>query len=534
MSLMSVATKEELPATDASEAAAPLPDARVLEDKTPLWFRSTAASAAFTVVIGFVFVIFANMRLWHTDLWDHVNYGNVIRSTGAIPETEPLLPLAEGVRMTNLAWLSQFGFAWLADAAGLPALQFFYGLLIAACLACVAFRTVRNSRSVLAGILAVGFLVGVNLPQFLVIRPQLAGMVFYCVILAWALGRPRITRTTYLIFAVMFAVWANCHGSFTLGLTLLGLMLVGRFADVLSVSKSLRIAIRDPQVLRQLLLIQVCGIAVLINPYGLDAYFETFRVAANPNIDSMFEWDALTLRTTQGQRVAAGAVLMMMALKMTPRRLRAFEFLVLALFGILALWSQRMITWWAPAAAIITSVHVAAWVRQSHKIARPETSGQATGLWTVVNLGLCWILFSFTNFGIQVVRGKTPPSAQMVSRETPVQMLDWLNAQDTTPAGITFVPAEWAGFVMHSGPSDLQSMVNLHVHVIPQEVWTDYLRLLSGPADWSGILDRYRINLVILDKDRQPGLLQKLQGSDEWQPVFNDHQAAVFERIAAL
>jgi len=87
---------------------------------------------------------------------------------------------------------------------------------------------------------------------------------------------------------------------------------------------------------------------------------------------------------------------------------------------------------------------------------------------------------------------------------------------------------------MHSGPSGLQSMVNLHVHVIPQEVWTDYLRLLSGPADWSGILDRYRINLVILDKERQPGLLQKLQSNDEWQPVFNDRQAAVFERRAAL
>lgn len=531
---MSVVTQDPPRTPETTDASAPLPDARVLEDKTPLWFRSTSNSAVFTLVIGFVFIVFGNMRLWHTDLWDHVNYGNVIRTGGEIPETEPLLELADGVQMTNLAWLSQLGFSMLADVAGLPALQFCYGLLIAACLVFVAYGTVRNSSSALAGILAVGFLIGVNLPQFLVIRPQLVGMVFYCAILAWAIGRPVVSTWTFLCFAVMFAIWANCHGSFTLGLTLLGLTAIGRFADVLTASKSLRVTLRDPNLLRLVLLIQVCAITVLFNPYGLDAYFETFRVAANPNIDSMYEWDALTLRTAQGQRVAAGTVLLLMALKMTPRRLRAFEFLVLALFGSLALWSQRMITWWAPAAAIITSVHVAAWVRSSHGIRRPTEPRTASGLWTVASLGLCWILFSFTNFGIQVVRGKTPEPAAMVSQQTPVAMVDWLNAQESLPAGLVYIPAEWAGYVMHDGPTDIRSMVNLHVHVIPKEVWTDYLRLLSGPSDWSALLDRYRINLVVVDQERQPRLLEKLQSSEEWRTEYMDRQSAVFARVESI
>jgi hypothetical protein len=508
-----------------------VPDASVLEDKTPMWFRTTGASVIFTVVIGFVFIVFANMRLWHTDLWDHVNYGSVIQESRAIPVTEPLLPLAEGVSMTNLAWLSQLGLAWLADSAGLPALQFCYGILIAACLALVAWRTVQNSASILAGLLAVGFLVGVNLPQFLVIRPQLIGTLFFCIVLVWSLGRQKTDLRVWIMFPLMFAVWANCHGSFTLGLTLLGLAAIGRFADVLTRGRSIRAALCDASLHRTILLIQLSAVAVLLNPYGLMAYTETFRVAANPNIDSMFEWDALTLRTAQGQRVAAGALLLFMTLKMTPRRIRSFEFLVLALFGILALWSQRMITWWAPAAAIITSVHAAAWVRSSHGLRRRLGPRRATGLWSVVNLGLCWILFSLTNFGIQTVKGRTPEPATMVSAQTPVTAVAWLNSVESLPRGIAFVPAEWAGYVMHEGPSALQPMVNLHVHVIPQEVWNDYLRLRSGPGDAASLLERYGINLVMVDANRQPGLMKRLQKSEDWSMQFSDQQGAVFFRL---
>ncbi|MFN8706976.1 MAG: hypothetical protein ACK50J_09870 [Planctomyces sp.] len=50
-----------------------LPDASVLEDKTPAWIRTPGISVAFTVVIGTIFVILANRPLHQTDLWDHLN-----------------------------------------------------------------------------------------------------------------------------------------------------------------------------------------------------------------------------------------------------------------------------------------------------------------------------------------------------------------------------------------------------------------------------------------------------------------------------
>lgn len=518
------------PRKSAVERPAAEPDAPVLEDKTPEWLRMSPAATVFTLSIGFVFLIFANLRLWHTDLWDHVNYGNVILSDGQLPETEPLLTLAAGMRMTNLAWLSQVAMAWLADTAGLPTLQFVYGLLVATPLLLIAWRSSQMSQSVIAGVFAAGYFVGINLPQFLVIRPQLAGLLCFCTVLVWALGKRRMGPAVWVGFPLLFALWANCHGSFTMGLTLLGLAAVGRLMDIGRGAQSLRVAVSDPQLHRLILLIQLCAAAVLLNPWGLEAWTESFRVAGNPNIASMFEWDALTIRTPQGQRVAAGAVFLLLVIRMTPRRIRSFEVLALTLFGGLALWSQRMINWWAPIAAIVTAVHGVAWIRESHQLRRPTVAPRRTGLWTVVNLGLCWILFSFTNFGIQVVKGRTPDSAAMVSVATPVSTVHWLNTEAKIPGGLAFVPAEWAGYVMHSGPETVRSMVNLHVHVIPVEVWSDYLRLLSGPAETEAILAGYGINLVMIDRERQPRLFTRLQESEDWSVDYLDPQCAVLTR----
>ena len=57
---------EALPTTE-------LPDASVLEDRTPEWIRTTPTSALFMLLIGVVFALMANRPLWHTDLWDHPN-----------------------------------------------------------------------------------------------------------------------------------------------------------------------------------------------------------------------------------------------------------------------------------------------------------------------------------------------------------------------------------------------------------------------------------------------------------------------------
>ena len=100
-----------------------IPDASVLEDKTPAWIRSSGATVVFVAVIGVVFLLMANRPLWHSDLWDHLNYGQHVLDHRAVSPTEPLLRLARGMPMVNIPWLAQVGMSVLHNRVGLSALH---------------------------------------------------------------------------------------------------------------------------------------------------------------------------------------------------------------------------------------------------------------------------------------------------------------------------------------------------------------------------------------------------------------------------
>ena len=516
--------------TDLASQPSALPDASALEDKTPEWFRMSGSSLLLTVTIGLIFLKLAFQPLWHTDLWDHINYGRHILATGSVSQTEPLLELNKGVTMVNFPWLVQLGMAWTYQHSGLAALQFAAALCVALMMGLVTWRASARGGSVYAGLLAIAVFYMLNRFQFMVVRPQIVGLLFYVLTVTWTLSKHRHTRLSWIGMPLMFALWANCHGSFSIGLTLMALTGAGRFLDVWYRSRSLRMAFLDRQFDRTFLLTQLCATAVLLNPAGLAIYHEVLQISGNPNISSMFEWAPLTLRSIQGQWAAGMTLLLIVITRLSPRRIRLSEALPLITMGLLALWSSRMINWWAPLMGIAIGVHGVAAARSLlHKHRRTEPV-VGRGLWTVINLGMCWLFFAFTHFGVQTVHGRTVDPARLVSEQTPVHLVDYLNSRNDWPEGIAMVPADWAGFVMNAGPASIHPMVNLHVHLIPQEVWEDYERLTHGPGDWDAILDQYGINLVIVDKNEQPRLLRKLGESEDWIPRYNDHQAVVFTR----
>ncbi len=518
------------PQPSATDGKPELPDASVLEDRTPDWMRTSPTSALFITLIGVVFILMANRPLWHTDLWDHLNYGQNIIETRAVSDTEPLLNLCRGVRMINIPWLAQASMAALNNRVGLTGLQFAYGLTIALCIAVLAWRSVKLSHSTMGGIIAGAVFFKVNLDQLLVIRPQLFGVLFYCIVVAWMFGKNKHSRFTWFALPAMYMLWGNVHGSFSMGLMLMGLTGLGRFGDVLVISKSLRVALLDRKLHRTILLTQLCAAAVLLNPAGFAIYPEVFNVAGNPNIGSMFEWDALTLRSAQGQSAVAAALLAFMAIKLSPRRMHCGEMLAFVLTGLLAMWSGRMLNWWAPIAGVVIGTHLIAAMRKTNAWLKNPQQAKRTGLWTVVNMGLIWILFAFTPFGVQVVHGRVPAEQKIVSKETPLATVAYLNSAESLPRSIAFVPVEWAGYVMNRGPKSLEPMANLHVHVIPEQVWNDYIRIINGPSDWSSLLDRNGINLAVVDKDRQSALVKRIRESADWTPKYEDHQAVVFIR----
>lgn len=523
--------------TDAASSPDSLPDASALPGKTPPWLRSSAESCLFVFGLGLIVVLyFGSAPLWHTDLWDHINYGQIILKTGTIPTTEPLLQLTRDTPMVNTAWGAQASMAaiFASKHLGLPGLQFLNGLLVAIALAAVGWAIRRLSGSTLFAILGYSTFLILNWQQFLVIRPQLIGVTFFSLLLAVLAADGTRRRLTWFALPAMFTLWANLHGSFAMGLTLLGLFTIGRFAHIALKTRSWRMALRSRTAWRMVLLVALCSAAVLLNPNGLTTYTEVLRVGRHPNISSMYEWAPLTLQMKQGKVAAVVAALLLATLAISPRRIRAEHLLTLLATGGLALWSSRMINWFAPVAALVLATHAAAVFRRLLGRRRTVQPPEYRSYWTLVSVALCCVSFSLTALGSQTLRGQTIDPARSLSRATPITVGNYLSGQATIPKGLAFVPAEWSGYLSNVCGDKLRPMVNIHVHVIPTDVWRSYLQLLNGPASWADQFAHYKINYVVGQKGRNNRLIDLLRNSDQFKRQYEDRQAVVFARLVPI
>ena len=508
------------------------PNVALLQDRTPQWMRASAAVAGLTSLLGLIFLVLSYLPLWYTDLWGHLSYGQWIAMTKAVPATEPFLPLAKGVPFIDTAWLSQLVGYLMIEQFGTSGIQFLYAASLTLAVACFAFAVFRRTGNVWAAVLTIAAFYWGTYQQIIVVRPQLAGMA--CFAMVFAMATSPVWKRWYLFgIPLVFALWANVHGSFIVGLAMLGALTVGRALDVAIRTKSLKYVFAERGTRGLLLATELSAVAVLLNPYGLAVYPEVFAVSANENLKSLIEWDPLTLRMKQGQAALVMGLALVAMLRLSPRRVTMREVLLLCGLGVGMLWHSRMICWWAPVAAYYLGLHAAAVWR---KYRGPRTKARRSGgLWTVVTLGMIWICFAYTPFGMTVLHGQPKDPEQAAARhlkslspQTPIELTGYLN--ENPPQGLVFNTYEWGDYLLWAGPENIQLFLNSHAHLIPSEVWQDYFVIAHGAGGWQEKLDRYGINAVVVDQASRKALIEALERDAKWEKRFADQKGAVFFR----
>ena len=511
------------------------PDLNLLQDRIPPQFQMTRRGVTLVAILGLVFTLCSYQPLWHSDLWGHLSYGRWIWQSKTVPQVEPLMLLAQGVPFIDTAWLSQLAGYGMVNRFGVAGAQFIYAGLISLSFTLILGAVYRRTGSLIACLATLTVFTLGGYQQLLVIRPQLAGLV--CFVITLVVGTATTGRKWHWwVIPVTFAFWANLHGSFPVGLGLLGLLTLGRIFDVVW-RVGVLAALRDSEVRRLFLLTQLAATAVLANPYGIGVYGEVFAVANNPNLEDLFEWSPLSIRMAQGKAAAAITIGMFLLYRMSPRRVTCGEVLAVVTFGLATLWTSRFIMWWAPLAAYYIGIHLAA-IRWKN-FGRPVEDRPSSGLNTVLACGLAWIFFAFTPFGNTLLHGQTrdPRMAadryrKALSRQTPIEIAEHL--QEEPPQGLVFNTYEWGDYLTWQGPQGIQLFVNSHAHLVPREVWQDYMAI-SSATNWESKLNNYSINTVVVDLQDRLALVKALKArKDDWELSYEDGIGAVFRRKKPL
>jgi hypothetical protein len=504
--------------------------AGLLLDRVPMRLRLSRRAVLFVAFVGVIACAYCHQPLHHTDLWGHLAYGRLILESKSLPATEPFMPLAEGMPLVDTAWLAQCAGAMIYDHGQAPALQFAHALLIAGCLSLIARLIVRRTRSALFGILGVGLFLAINWYQFEIIRPQMAGLVCFLFLLALVTGMPA-RRWHPGAMLLLFALWANLHGSFLVGLMYLGCCAAGRSLDAFRERRRAASLIADRGVRRLLVLGAFAAAGACVNPYGLALYQEVLSFSGNPNLNDLIEWDALHFRTLQGQLAMATALALAFACRMTPRRIRAAEILPVIVLGGLALWSARMLIWWTPLATLCLIRHAHAAWRHWKPIRRLATNPRS-GRWSVVAAGLVWIFFASTPFGLLAMQSRAIEFRKSVSSQTPVAAVEYLRAHP--PAGQVFNTFEWGDYLLWAGPAGTRVFLTSHAHLVPREVWRDYMSVIGAQSHWDEMLDRYGVNTVFVDRRDRGALIARLKDDERWKSIYEDGVAVIYTRTKPL
>lgn len=441
-------------------------------------------------------------RLSDNSFFWHLQTGNRILDHG-IPHRDPYSFTAEGTRWVAQSWLAESLYGLLDRTVG----PFGIRLLVAvtgALVVALTFRLVLRicGDHLIATVLtlaAVGasFTLWSERPLFLALL-AFVGLLWIVEVPDGAVGRRALVAVPVLMW-----LWANVHGTYTLGFVFLGLHLAGRWLEG-----------APPWRGRERTLAQAAGIAlaaILVNPYGPGLLLFPFKLLGRGEIlRQVTEWRTPDPGTVQGLMLAVWTVVFAGCLLAGRHRPLRRDVMVSVPFLLLAVWAMRNI-------ALAPLVGVAAAARA----VAPGTPRRDEG--TALNRIVAAALVALAVvWGVQA--GRQP---HFDFDRYPVAALRFAAANGLLGKRL-MTTDQWAGYVILEYWPQQRVFADDRFDMYPVDVLRDLFRFSDADRSWPGILDRRQIDVVLWP--RQAPIVGLLAADSRWERRYDDDRAVIYTR----
>jgi hypothetical protein len=349
------------------------------------------------------------------------------------------------------------------------------------------------------------------------IRPQMIGYFLLAVeLLVLYLGWSRSPRWL-LCLPPLFAVWVNCHGSFILGLIVLGVILACSFFGF---RKGSLVSVRWDSGRRRMLMLALAlsGGAVFLNPVGWrQVWYPLDTMLHQPvNLSFVQEWQPLPLQDARG--IGLLCVLALICLVLLFRRTQVLYLHELVLLGMgtwMALNHRRLVfVFGILAAPVVARLCSDFWDRYDAEKDRP--------LPNVIFIGLV---------AVALVLGF--PNRQALAKEvndgSPVQAVKYIKSHQLT--GNMLNEYGYGGYLIWALPEHpvfIDGRADLYEWAGVLKQYQQWSLLQTDPNQ---LLDKYHISFCLLEKDSPMSYVFPLMPN--WKKVYSDQQSVIFVRADA-
>lgn len=476
-------------------------------------------SKIFEVYVFAYAFFFASRQISDADFWFHLKTGEYIFRTGMIPRTEMFSFTHYGVPWVAHGWLSGAIFYAIYSRLGFNALIFIFAILTALAFWIVFKRS--HSHPAISGLAA---LLGVwtVLPN-IGVRPRVFTILLSSVYLALLsrYARRRAGREIWCLVPMM-VVWANLHGGFLIGLTLIALAIVGILLDGWAEGAKLRVLMAPVRMLYLVLL--ACLLGALINPYGLQIYTFPLMVLRSPVFQNMIvDWFSPDFHGREMRPLLLLILLTIAAFALSPGRVRPSDLLLFLVFLYGTLKTQRHAAILALIAAPLFADYFQKWLDSTSLGRFFSRSSQPAKSRAPIIVGIL-MLVPLIAFAAKLKSSVYATPTQRALK-VPVEAVRFL--RENQIKGNTFTaPNIWGGYVIWELPSNPVFYDGRDVY--PEHFVQEFGDIMRGLVDWNQAFERYGVQIVLIEPKTM--LARQLQESPAWERLYQDEMSVLFRK----
>jgi hypothetical protein len=482
-------------------------------------FLPSYTDILFLFIIIFSFI--AGELGWQRLLQDadtglHIRIGDYILQHRQVPTRDIFSFSLPGQTWYAFEWLTETLFSILHTSFGLKGVVLLSAVVIAGTLTAM-FRCAlyRGANSLIA--LALTLLtVSANSLHFLA-RPHIFTLLFV-VVSVWLIAADRQTPSPRIWLLVpLTIVWTNMHGGFFIFFPLLALLVIGCVLER-----------RMADAIRYTALGSLCGLASLVNPYGIKVHAHILEVMrASFMIDTVDEFGSPKFRTEAQLHLMILLFLGLIVIVPLLSKRRVTEALWILFLAYCALTSVRHGPIFTLVVVPIVAVQLtewwADWVRDRPANSYPRVLDsiaaqlgagfQRTSIWTavvVVFLALTGSIHWPTDFP-----EKNFPE-EIVQRHPEIATSRILTTD------------QWGDYLIYRNYPQQRVFLDGRTNYYGAKVLSEYSGMMDGQRHWKQILEQYRIDLIMCSPDAALASLITLD--PEWRTVDTEKKAVLFAK----
>lgn len=483
---------------------------KVLRRRSHLLRKVFGFPILLAVLFAFVVFLAVPKRIADPDIGWHLRNAEVQLHTHAFLRLDLYSFTTPGKPWMDHEWLSEIPFYLAWRAFGPRGIFLVTVAAIETILLGILGLAYIESKSIKAAFLVSFvsiFLAGVSFGP----RTLLFGWIFLvlelCLLASFRRGRDFLWALPFV-----FVLWVNAHGSWMIGLVVLGLFTLsgcvqGRWGSVEAIRWS------RPQARKLAWVSLLSTLAVFINPYGWRLALYPFDMAFHQklNIASVDEWRSLDFHSPRGKIVLATMAAALLLQMVRRRRWMLHEVLFLLVGTYAALTYSRFL--FLAAILIVPFLAKDLWHWMPYHANRDKPwLNAAIMLGAVVTMVLLF-----------------PTNRQLNERSSSVypdgRALVYL--QNFHPHGNVFNDYLWGGYLIWN-VRQVPVFIDSRVDVFERNgILADYLHAIRI-EDSLQILDKYSIQYVLFENHRPLSYL--LQHTPGWKVDYQDKTTILFER----